>query len=89
MLKICQTHFWKGKMEGILCEIITIKHELFFEWQAFQFKDGSIENEANMLGHVGIYSQDAPRVCGGKNTFGQLDTCYELNTDTNRFIKSC
>ena len=65
-----------------------MKHELFFERQAFQFKDGSIENEANMLGHVGIYSQDAPRVCGGKNTFGQLDTCYELDTDTNRFLSN-
>ena len=64
-----------------------MKHELFFERQAFQFKDGSIENEANMLGHVGIYSQDAPRVCGGKNTFGQLDTCYELDTDINRFYQ--
>ena len=71
-------------MEGNLCLICTIKHELFFERQAFQFKDGSIENEANMLGHVGIYSQDAPRVCGGKNTFGQLDTCYELDTNINR-----
>ncbi len=61
-----------------------MKPDLF---QAYQYEDGSVDNEGEMLGHVGIFANDAPRVCGGKNAFDNLDKCYQLDTTTNRFVK--
>ena len=53
--------------------------------RAYQYEDGSIKNEGEMLGHVGVFAQDAPRVCGGKNAFDNLNTCYEFNATVNRY----
>ena len=52
--------------------------------RAYQYEDGSIKNEGEMLGHVGVFAQDAPRVCGGKNAFDNLNTCYEFDATVNR-----
>ena len=77
-----------GKVSKSKCNMgskksFVVKSFLFL--QAFQFPDGFIANEADMLGHIGVFTKDAPRVCGGKNTFGLLTTCYEFNSITNRF----
>ncbi len=37
-----------------------------------------------MLGMVGEFAKDTPVVCGGKNTFDNLDTCWEFNSTVNR-----
>ena len=87
MLKICQTYFWKSKTIKMLPGFkISFLIMVFLFLQAFQFPDGFIANEADMLGHIGVFTKDAPRVCGGKNTFGLLTTCYEFNSITTRFL---
>ena len=48
-------------------------------------KDGLIiENEGEILGHVGVFTKDAAIVCGGKNGDGDQKYCYEWDPDINR-----
>ena len=54
--------------------------------KAYKYEDGTIKNEGEMLGHVGVYANDAPRVCGGKNSFDNLNACFEFNSDVNRYF---
>lgn len=53
--------------------------------KAYKLPDGSIENEAQALGLTGQFTKDAPIVCGGKNGFENLNTCYEFNSTVNRW----
>ena len=55
-----------------------------FPFQKFEESTGKTVYDAEMLGHVGIFANDAPKVCGGKNFRDHLNTCYEFNTSTNR-----
>lgn len=61
------------------------KHVAPIFGKAFQLEDGSIESEAEMLGHVGVFANGAPRVCGGLNAFEFLDKCYEFDSTSNRW----
>jgi N-acetylneuraminic acid mutarotase len=49
-------------------------------------KDGPIwENEAEILGHTGIFAKDTAIVCGGLNGDGDQKNCYEWDFMVNRW----
>ena len=48
-----------------------------------------IENEAETLGLTGVFSKDTAIVCGGKNGDGDLNSCYEWNSEINKYDESC
>ena len=40
-----------------------------------------------MIGHSGAFANDAARICGGENSLGQQDICYQLDLKQNSWIK--
>ena len=44
-----------------------------------------IENEAEALGVTGQFTKDAAIVCGGKNGDGDVETCYEWDSEINKY----
>ena len=55
--------------------------------------DGTTVNDAAVFGHTGIFAKDAPRVCGGKNHLGKLDSSipaqgqFQGSNRTGAFLK--
>ena len=49
--------------------------------------DGPIwENEAELLGHTGIFTKDTAIICGGLNGDGDVKACYEWDFMVNRYV---
>ena len=44
------------------------------------------DDEAEVLGGVGLYTQDSPTFCGGENRDGDQAKCYQWEYQTNRYI---
>lgn len=40
-------------------------------------------NSAGLIGHFGAFANDAARICGGENVYGEQDTCYQLDLRKN------
>ena len=50
-------------------------------------EDGPIwENEAELLGHTGIFTKDTAIICGGQNGDGDVNACYEWDFMVNRYV---
>ena len=50
-------------------------------------KDGPIwENEAELLGHAGVFAKDTAIICGGMNGDGEQKICYEWDFNVNRYV---
>jgi hypothetical protein len=50
-------------------------------------EDGTIaENEAEILGHTGIFAKDTAIICGGMNGDGEVKQCYEWDFMVNRYV---
>ena len=46
--------------------------------------NGRIENEAEVLGGVGLYTKGSPMFCGGRNGDGDQAKCYQWEYQINR-----
>ena len=55
-----------------------------FSFQTFKTNTGKILYEGAILGHVGVFANDVPRVCGGRNFLDNLNKCYEFDIYSNK-----
>ncbi len=45
---------------------------------------GQIVRDSEVLAPTGQFAKQSPIVCGGKNAFNNLETCFEFNTAENK-----
>ena len=46
--------------------------------------NGEMFHESSVLGNTGQFVKGAAIVCGGKNNFDNLNTCYEYKSTENQ-----
>ena len=43
-------------------------------------------NEGTLLGGIGVFTKEAPILCGGRNGIDTLKTCWEFNYNINKLV---